>query len=126
MAGDITTYSEFWPFYLREHSNRTCRVLHYIGSSLAILNLAALFTTGSGWYFLSGLISAYACAWIGHFVFEKNRPATFKYPLWSFVSDWRMVGLAFIGRLGPEMERAEAGRAAAAPEKSEALESSAA
>lgn len=108
MADKIETYAEFWPFYLREHSNLTCRVLHYIGSSAAIACLVMLMRTGQPWWFLGGLVSAYGCAWIGHFVFEKNRPATFQYPLWSFFSDWRMVFLAFTFQLRPELEKAMA------------------
>lgn len=108
MSDRITEYDKFWLFYLREHSNVTCRVLHYIGSAFAVACLTGLILTGYWGYLLAGFVSAYGCAWIGHFVFEKNRPATFQYPLWSFISDWRMVGCFLTGKLGAELERAAA------------------
>lgn len=84
------TFAEFYPFYLREHGNRTCRRLHFAGSTLALLCLFALFLTGSFWFLLAGVLSGYGLAWIGHFAFEKNRPASFKRPLYSFRGDWVM------------------------------------
>jgi hypothetical protein len=83
-------FAEFYPYYLSEHANRTCRRLHFVGSSLGPLCLAMLFTTRE-WYWLpAGLVVGYAFAWIGHFFFEHNRPATFKYPFFSFAGDWVM------------------------------------
>ncbi|KAI9221061.1 hypothetical protein BC828DRAFT_405272 [Blastocladiella britannica] len=86
----IATYADFYKFYLGEHSNRTNRRLHILGTT----NAAALGVTAVaiGKPSLVGLamIQGYAFAWVGHFFYEKNKPATFKYPLWSFVSDWRM------------------------------------
>jgi len=102
----IESYGEFWPYYLREHSNQTCRTLHYIGSIIGLSCLGALVATGHWGFLAGGLFSGYGFAWVGHFVFEKNRPATFRYPLWSFCSDWRMVALGLSGRLGPELEKA--------------------
>lgn len=86
----FTSFREFYPFYLREHSNRICRRLHFVGSTLALLCLVALAATRNPWWLLAGLVCGYGFAWIGHFLFEKNRPATFKYPLWSFMGDWLM------------------------------------
>jgi hypothetical protein len=86
----FTSFREFYPFYLREHSNRICRRLHFVGSTLALLCLVALAATRIPWWLLAGLVCGYGFAWIGHFFFEKNRPATFKYPLWSFMGDWVM------------------------------------
>jgi len=86
----FNSFSEFYPFYLREHSNRTCRRLHFIGTSLVVVLLVKVVLTG--WW--SGLILlplvGYGFAWVGHFLFEKNRPATFKYPLYSLMGDWVM------------------------------------
>ena len=123
----IQSFAEFWPYYMREHSDARCRVLHFIGTSgflclffaqsslvlLAALSAALVF----GWRFFQveatqpafwviagvaglplwaepsvgrGILFAYACAWVGHFILEKNRPATFKYPLWSLAADFRM------------------------------------
>ena len=78
------TFAEFYPFYLTEHSNRTCRRLHFVGSSLALVCIAMLIATGKPQYLLYGLLCGYGFAWVGHFGFEKNKPASFKRPLLSF------------------------------------------
>jgi hypothetical protein len=101
----IQTYAEFWPYYLREHSRAGSRALHYLGSVCGLAALVAAVLV-SPWFLLVGLVVGYGPAWIGHFVVEKNRPATFGHPLWSLISDYRMFGLAIIGRLGPELQRA--------------------
>lgn len=85
-----TSFAEFYSFYLSEHSNRTCRRLHFLGSSLALVCFTLLVFTGELQYLLLALLSGYGCAWIGHFVFEKNKPASFKRPLYSFMGDWVM------------------------------------
>ena len=85
-----TRFAEFYTFYLSEHSNRTCRRLHFVGSSLALVCLAMLVLTGKPQYFVYGLLCGYGCAWVGHFGFEKNKPASFKQPLYSFMGDWLM------------------------------------
>lgn len=95
----IQTFAEFYPFYLGEHRNRTCRRLHFLGSTLALVCLAMLVATGQWWWFLLGLLAGYGCAWIGHFVFEKNRPASFKRPLYSFLGDWVMYKDIWTGRI---------------------------
>ena len=83
-------FAEFYPFYLSEHSNRTCRRLHFAGSSLSLLCLATLMATRNPWWLPAGLLCGYGFAWVGHFVFEKNKPASFKRPLYSFMDDWVM------------------------------------
>jgi len=89
-ARKYTTFREFYPFYLTEHSNRTCRRLHFLGSTLSLACLVMLATTGTAWWIPAALLAGYGCAWIGHFGFEKNRPASFKQPLYSFMGDWVM------------------------------------
>ena len=84
------TFAEFYPYYLTEHSNRTCRRLHFVGTSIAVACLVMLLVTWNPWWILAGFASGYLFAWIGHFGFEKNRPATFKYPFYSFAGDWVM------------------------------------
>src|SRR5256885_1871749 len=99
------SFAEFYPFYLQEHSNRTCRRLHFVGSTLALLCLFALFLTGNFWFLLGGLLFGYGFAWIGHFGFEKNRPASFKRPLYSFRGDWVMWRDILTGRIARSEER---------------------
>jgi len=84
------SFASFYPFYLGEHRNPTCRRLHFVGSSLTLLCLAALAATSNPWWLLAGLLCGYGFAWIGHFGFEKNKPASFKRPLYSFMGDWVM------------------------------------
>lgn len=98
-APKYATFADFYPFYLSEHRNRTCRRLHFVGSTLALVCLGMLIGTGNFWWLLAGLVAGYGCAWIGHFGFEKNRPATFKYPLYSFIGDWVMYKDILTGRI---------------------------
>lgn len=93
------SFADFYPFYLQEHSNATCRRLHFLGSSVGLQCLAMLLVTGRPQYLLYGLLAGYGFAWIGHFVFEKNRPASFKRPLYSFMGDWRMYFDMWTGRV---------------------------
>jgi len=102
----ITTYSEFWLFYLREHSRRETRQYHYAGTAAAILLFVAMLYTGNILLFVLALFAGYGPAWYAHFKVEKNRPATFRYPIWSLVSDFRMFGLWFFGRLKKELHKA--------------------
>jgi len=102
----MQTFAEFWPFYLREHSRPATRTLHLAGTTLSLLLLVSALALRSGWLVLAALVCGYAFAWVGHFFVEHNRPATFKYPLWSFAADWKMWALAFRGRLGAELARA--------------------
>lgn len=99
MAQGFDSFAAFYPFYLGEHSDRRCRRLHFIGSSGALMSIAAATATGQfGWLF-AGLVFGYAMAWIGHYFFEHNRPATFKYPLYSFMGDWVMYKDMLSGKI---------------------------
>ncbi|QOL24544.1 DUF962 domain-containing protein [Thalassotalea sp. LPB0316] len=93
------SFAEFYPFYLSQHQNGICRALHYLGSAIALYCLSKVFQSGDWSYLLYGLIGGYGCAWIGHFFFEKNKPATFQYPLYSFIADWRMLWDFLTGKL---------------------------
>jgi hypothetical protein len=102
----IGSFAEFWPFYLGEHRQPGTRALHLIGTSIAFLLIVLALVRGNGWFVLGALLVGYAFAWVGHFAIEHNRPATFKYPLWSFAADWKMWSMALTGRLGAELRRA--------------------
>ncbi|MGN6691334.1 MAG: Mpo1-like protein [Sphingopyxis sp.] len=106
MARVYTSFAEFWPFYLREHSKPRTRALHYIGTSLVVLIAAAALLTGRWWWFAALPVAGYFFAWVAHFGIEKNRPATFTYPLWSLAADFRMWALWLTGRIGRELDRA--------------------
>jgi len=93
------SFAEFYPYYLQEHSNATCRRLHYVGSLLVLGILAYALLTQQWLWLLAMPLAGYGFAWVGHFVFEKNRPATFKYPLYSLLGDWVMLKDAFTGRI---------------------------
>ena len=93
------TKQKFYDFYLDEHQNMACRRLHFAGSSFGLLGLAKSVKTGSAKPLLKGIAAGYACAWVGHFFFEKNKPASFKSPLKSFVSDFRMYSDVVRGNL---------------------------
>ena len=94
----IATYGEFWPLYLREHAHPLNRRLHFLGTSIALALIIAAIALADPRYLIGAVLSGYGFAWIGHFFIEKNRPATFTYPLWSFISDWRMWLLTLLRR----------------------------
>ncbi|KAF1685024.1 hypothetical protein B1992_13490 [Pseudoxanthomonas broegbernensis] len=95
----FASFRQFYPFYLDEHRNRTSRRLHFIGSCgvLALLAVAAL--QRNAWWLLAALACGYGFAWVGHFFFEKNRPATFRHPFYSFMGDWVMFKDILTGRI---------------------------
>jgi hypothetical protein len=95
----IKSFAEFYPLYLKEHSDRTCRRLHFAGSSLSLGCVALAIGTGRPLWLLGALLCGYGFAWVGHFVFEKNKPASFKRPLYSFMGDWVMYGDIWRGKI---------------------------
>ena len=99
MAHRYATFADFYPFYLSEHANRTCRRLHFVGTSLGLAWFALALTLQNPWWLLAGLVSGYAFAWVGHYFFEHNRPATFTYPFYSFLDDWVMWKDMLAGRI---------------------------
>jgi hypothetical protein len=100
------SFAEFWPYYVAEHSKAATRALHAVGTTAGLALMVTLVAIGKWWLFPLGLVPGYALAWIGHFFVEKNKPATFKYPLWSFMGDWKMLAFMITGRMGKEVERA--------------------
>jgi hypothetical protein len=95
----IENYKEFYRYYLSEHQNRTCRSLHFTGTLLVfVMSFLAVYRSESFlWWFVP--VVGYGFAWVGHYFFEKNRPATFTYPLWSLLSDFRMFFELLTGRI---------------------------
>lgn len=105
MTAHPTTFEEFWPFYVSQHANATNRALHVLGTSLGLLCLAAVLLGAAPLLLALAPLVGYGGAWIGHFGFEHNRPATFRYPLWSFRADFRMYRMMLLGRMGQELAR---------------------
>jgi hypothetical protein len=104
------TYPEFWRRYLAAHRDPRTRTLHYIGTSLGMGALAAAAASREWRWLAAAPIAGYSCAWLGHLVFEKNRPETFGHPVWSLASDFRMLGLFAARRLGRELRAAGVAR----------------
>lgn len=95
----FNSFAEFYPYYLEEHRNPTCRRLHYVGSLLVLVVLGYALVSGQWLWLLALPVIGYGFAWVGHFVFERNRPATFAYPLYSLMGDWVMLKDMLTGRL---------------------------
>ena len=102
---EIKNYSEFWDFYVGEHRDPLNRLLHFVGTTLAMVLLVWFIATGRYLFLPLVLVAGYGFAWVGHFFVEKNKPASFKYPLWSFISDYKMVFYMLTGRMNREVER---------------------
>ncbi len=102
---EFKTFEDFWPFYVREHANKTNRVLHFVGTSLAMSCVAAAAITRRTGFLLAAPLVGYGFAWVGHFVIEGNRPATFKYPAWSLRGDFKMWQLIAAGEMDDEVAR---------------------
>jgi hypothetical protein len=109
MTERIATYEEFWPHYLREHANPTTRLVHTAGTVAGFVILLWGLLVGPLWLVLAALVVGYGAAWGSHMLVERNRPATFRYPLWSLGSDLRMAWLLLTGRLDAELRRAGVG-----------------
>ncbi len=99
MSQTFTRFRDFYPFYLTEHTNRTSRRLHVVGSTLVLCVVLAAVLTQHWLWLIAVPVIGYGFAWVGHFFFEKNRPATFTYPMYSFIGDWVMWWQVVTGRL---------------------------
>jgi len=105
----VMTYPQFWRRYLAAHADPRTRGLHYVGTSLAMAAIIAAAAERDWRWLVAAPVAGYAMAWFGHVKFEHNRPETFGHPVWSLISDFRMLGLFLAGRLGGELRRAGAG-----------------
>jgi hypothetical protein len=101
----LNSFAEFWPFYVREHGQPWTRRLHFLGTNLALVLMIVAAVLRSWWLLLAVPLCGYGLAWFSHFVIERNRPATFRYPLWSLRGDMRMWWLTLTGRMPRETER---------------------
>ena len=107
MEERLTSFEAFWPYYVAQHRDPVNRALHFLGTSLALATLAAAATL-SPWWALAVPVAGYGPAWLGHFGFEQNKPATFRHPLWSLRGDLRMYALLWRHRMDAELERSRA------------------
>lgn len=98
----FATFKEFWPYYLSEHRLPSNRLLHYLGTIASLSLLIFALVSQNWWLVIVCFLLGYGPAWIGHFIIEKNRPATFTYPLWSFIADYKMCFYALTGKLKHE------------------------
>ncbi|NHZ63257.1 DUF962 domain-containing protein [Massilia genomosp. 1] len=99
MSTRHASFAEFYPYYLSQHANLLCRRAHFFGSTSALAALAQSVVSMNAWWIAAALVSGYGGAWIGHFFYEKNRPASFARPLYSFMGDWVMYWQMLTGKL---------------------------
>lgn len=104
ISTELKTFEEFWPHYLGEHRHPVNRALHFVGTSLVYV-IAGVGIARSPWFLLLAPVVGYGFAWVGHFLVERNRPATFTYPLWSLRGDFRMHARMMTGRLAADLGR---------------------
>ena len=105
MTTNPQTYTEFWDFYVSEHSLPLTRLLHFVGTTFGIALLVFFIARGQWYFFPMFFVVGYAFAWFAHFVIEKNKPASFRFPFWSFISDFKMIFYMITGRMRAEVER---------------------
>ena len=102
---EFRNFEEFWPHYVREHRRPATRQLHFVGTTMSFALVIGAVPFLNAWFLPAALIAAYGLAWIGHFFIERNKPATFRHPLWSVRGDLKMYGLMLRGRMADEIRR---------------------
>jgi hypothetical protein len=105
MNTNPTTYTEFWDFYVAEHSLPLTRLLHLIGTTVGVVLLVFFVARGHWYFFPVFFVAGYGFAWYSHFFVEKNKPASFRFPFWSFISDFKMIFYMLTGRMASEVAR---------------------
>ncbi len=113
-AQPFRSFEEFWPFYVGEHADPLNRKLHFVGTTLSMLCVGAAVVTRKKAFLAAAPLCGYGFAWVGHFIIEKNRPATFKHPLWSLRGDFRMWAKTIKGEMDAEVAKVQAAKAAEA------------
>lgn len=101
---DFETFNDFWPYYLSEHAHPTTRLMHVVGTALSLAFVILLTWSGDLRFLAAAIVVGYGFAWVSHLFVERNRPATFRYPVWSLMGDFRMFALACTGRLDTELK----------------------
>jgi hypothetical protein len=105
MSDRFQTFDEFWPYYVKEHSSALTRWFHFVGTGMALGCMSAFVLTRKARFVPIAFVAGYGPAWFSHFFIEKNRPATFTYPLWSLQADFKMFEMMLTGRMDAEVER---------------------
>jgi hypothetical protein len=95
----FSSFAEFYPFYLSEHRTVACRRLHFVGTTLVISLFAMAVVTMTWWLLVLTPVVGYGFAWVGHFAFERNKPATFAHPWYSLLGDFAMFRDILLGRI---------------------------
>ncbi len=99
MEGGFNSFAEFYPWYLAEHRNSVCRRLHFVGTSMLLVVILLALVTGQPGWLIAAPVAGYGFAWVGHFFFECNRPATFRHPVYSLIGDFVMYRDMLTGRI---------------------------
>ncbi len=107
-AMEPKNFTEFWPFYVREHRSALNRRLHFVGTSCGLILVVVALLTDQFWWIALAPICGYGFAWFGHFRVEKNRPATLRFPFYSFVGDQKMFVLMLFGCMDAEIQKIKA------------------
>ncbi len=105
MEKQFQSFEEFWPFYLSQHADGICRALHVVGTTAGVAFLILCLVSANFALIPLSLVPGYGLAWVGHFVFEKNRPAAFGNPIWSLFGDFKMLRLVYTGQINDELKR---------------------
>jgi|APLak6261662433_1056034.scaffolds.fasta_scaffold114124_1 hypothetical protein len=100
-------FDQFYLYYLTQHQNKTCRTFHFVGTSLVFSTLISAIMYGRPEFLVLAPVFGYGLSWIGHFGFEKNKPAAFRYPIFSLFADFKMFGDILTGKINVKLEEAK-------------------